>query len=345
LWELTSACNLRCRHCLAGAGERGFDELSTVEALQVADTLCELGVKAVGLIGGEILLRPDWLEIAAHLTAHGVSVGFISNGFALTEQVVRRARRVGVDEIAISLDAAQADVHDAIRGRKRSHRRACLAIQTISEMGIRFRKVITSVSRLNLDQLPAMLEWMLEHAPGFEWAINMTTCHERTRMRHQDLLDQRGYEALAAFVQHARSVAGERLQIGACHELGYYSSRYTDLGYPWLGCVAGLHMVELTSAGDIKGCLALPDSCIEGNVRSHDLARIWRDPKAFAYNRQFTLDDLRGTCRGCPKGLQCRGGCGDLTSCLTGELHHHPFCFYRSEQEQEFSQAAKTDET
>src|SRR5690606_29946956 len=63
VWEITLACDLACRHCGSRAGKARPSELSTEEALSLADQLIELGIREVTLIGGEAYLRPDWLQL------------------------------------------------------------------------------------------------------------------------------------------------------------------------------------------------------------------------------------------------------------------------------------------
>ena len=68
VWELTFACNMRCRHCGSGAGgvrNRRHGELSTERALELCDELAALGNERITLSGGELLLRRDWDQIAA----------------------------------------------------------------------------------------------------------------------------------------------------------------------------------------------------------------------------------------------------------------------------------------
>src|SRR5512136_2671169 len=113
-WEITQACNLRCIHCEASAGDTAADELSTTEALALADALAELGTRDVQLTGGEPLVRPDWPVIAERLVQRGVNVVVISNGLALGERVIARLVRLGVKGVSVSLDGDRT-VHDRIR--------------------------------------------------------------------------------------------------------------------------------------------------------------------------------------------------------------------------------------
>jgi MoaA/NifB/PqqE/SkfB family radical SAM enzyme len=53
VWEVTLACNLHCKLCGSRAGKARREELSTQEAYDLIDQLAAIGVRDVGLIGGE----------------------------------------------------------------------------------------------------------------------------------------------------------------------------------------------------------------------------------------------------------------------------------------------------
>ncbi|UCD13833.1 MAG: SPASM domain-containing protein, partial [Thermoplasmatales archaeon] len=100
----------------------------------------------------------------------------------------------------------------------------------------------------------------------------------------------------------------------------------------WKGCWAGKRVLGIQSDGGVKGCLALSDGFIEGNIRDRNIVEIWRDPKAFSYNREFKINDLGENCRSCKYGEVCKGGCSTRSDLLTGSLHNDRYCFCRIEQ-------------
>jgi len=88
-WEVTLGCNMRCIHCGSAAGARREQELSTAEALVVADDLARLGTHRLTLSGGELLMRKDWHIIARRLLDHRISTGIITNGLLVGRQLDR----------------------------------------------------------------------------------------------------------------------------------------------------------------------------------------------------------------------------------------------------------------
>ena len=61
--ELTEACNLKCIHCYAEAGEKLPKELPTEEIINLIDKIAKNGSSYILLTGGEPLLHKDFFKI------------------------------------------------------------------------------------------------------------------------------------------------------------------------------------------------------------------------------------------------------------------------------------------
>lgn len=96
VWEITWRCNLRCHHCLVRGGKAN-NELSTDQALNLADSLAQLDVGAVTLTGGEPLMRKDWPQIASRLADHKISLVLSSNGHLLRGRNLRLVVELGFE--------------------------------------------------------------------------------------------------------------------------------------------------------------------------------------------------------------------------------------------------------
>ena len=79
VWEITTACNLRCVHCEVCAGTSRVDELDTAAMLQLADDLAALGCRKAHLSGGEVLLRKDLFEIIEQAVSLGIKTNLTLN--------------------------------------------------------------------------------------------------------------------------------------------------------------------------------------------------------------------------------------------------------------------------
>ena len=68
------------------------------------DKLADLGTAMTTISGGEPLMHPDLDEIIAHLRKRGMVAGLLTNGYLLTEQLIRRLNVAGVEFLQISID-------------------------------------------------------------------------------------------------------------------------------------------------------------------------------------------------------------------------------------------------
>src|SRR5262245_1821829 len=95
VWELTLACDLKCRHCGSRAGRRRRNELSTDECLQVVRDLAALGTREIALIGGEAYLRDDWTQIIRAIREFEILCTLQTGARNLTDERIARAVDAG----------------------------------------------------------------------------------------------------------------------------------------------------------------------------------------------------------------------------------------------------------
>jgi len=116
-WNITRACNLKCKHCYYDASIPLKDELSTEQAYALIDEIADTFGDNVRVTfgGGEPLMRKDLLEIIAYGKERGLSLVLASNGTLLNEDVAARLKNAGIEEVIIAIDGMQT-THDSIRG-------------------------------------------------------------------------------------------------------------------------------------------------------------------------------------------------------------------------------------
>lgn len=153
-WEVSLACNLRCRHCLSSSGRPAPRELSTTEALEAVDQLHRAGVFQVNFGGGEPFLRPDFDTILAACHERGVVTCISTNGTLLDRSRVDYLARTGLVAIQVSLDGATREICDAIRGEG-THELATHALRLLGESSIP-ASINTVLTALNADEIPAL---------------------------------------------------------------------------------------------------------------------------------------------------------------------------------------------
>ena len=80
VWDITYACNLKCKHCYATAGKPLPNELTTEEAKRAIDNLDRAGVPIIAFSGGEPLVRPDIFELSRYAADKGITLRWLQTG-------------------------------------------------------------------------------------------------------------------------------------------------------------------------------------------------------------------------------------------------------------------------
>ena len=153
IWEVTQACDLACVHCRASAQpERHPMELSTDEGKHLIDQIAAMKVPVFVLTGGDPIKRPDLFELIAHARSAGVRVSLTPSATPLlTKEIVVRLKEAGLARLAVSMDGASPETHDAFRGMEGSFARTLDAVRWANEIGLPVQ-INTTFSRRNIER-------------------------------------------------------------------------------------------------------------------------------------------------------------------------------------------------
>lgn len=134
-----NACNLRCKYCFTnspkGEGVKKFLPLSKIQ--EIADEADELGYIEWDLQGGELLLWPDKLfDVLEAIKPERFYLYLTTNGWKMDKKMAQKLAKHHVGRISVSIDSMNPEVHDDLRGRKDSWRKAMEALKIVQEAGI-----------------------------------------------------------------------------------------------------------------------------------------------------------------------------------------------------------------
>jgi MoaA/NifB/PqqE/SkfB family radical SAM enzyme len=340
VWELTLACNLRCGHCGSRAGKARPDEMSTEECLGVVRALADLGCEVITLSGGEPTLRKDWYVIAKEIREQGMIPNMVTNGYEMDELLARQFKEAGLSNVAVSIDGPE-DIHDQIRG-KRTFKRTIESLMKLKNVGIS-TTVMTTANSLNLSRL-AEIHQLAISVGADRWRCQLGKPMGNMKTNSDLVLKPNDLLILLPTLYQLHKQGGIKVGIG--DSLGYYGPYDSQLraynwkgqAQHWGGCQAGMRAIGIEANGGIKGCLSMQafgggaDPFLEGNIRTRSLKSIWQDPSAFAYNRQFSPDDLTGYCARCRHHRVCRGGAKCVAAAATGSVSEDPYCYFKIAQ-------------
>ena len=154
-FELTSKCNLFCKHCYNRSGVNDKNDAVTYE---VWKEFCRKlvsygGVYQATISGGEPLLLGDKLwDIMDILHEDGTNFNLITNGYLFSKKILEHFLKYRFYWVQVSIDNICAEKHDAFRGVKGSWERAVRAAYMIALSGIPSR-IASTITPKDLEYL------------------------------------------------------------------------------------------------------------------------------------------------------------------------------------------------
>jgi SynChlorMet cassette radical SAM/SPASM protein ScmF len=153
---LTAACNLACRHCWIEPS--CLQEGKTTSAISgdlfaaILDQAEPLGTKGVKLTGGEPLLHPNIGDLLDMIRQRRLRLTVETNGTLCSRELAERIAACENAFAAVSLDAAKAETHDWIRGKRGSFESAVAGIGNLVAAGLKPQIIMTLMKR-NKDEM------------------------------------------------------------------------------------------------------------------------------------------------------------------------------------------------
>ncbi|MGB8478349.1 MAG: TIGR04053 family radical SAM/SPASM domain-containing protein [Acidobacteriaceae bacterium] len=341
IWEVTQACDLACVHCRASAQpDRNPLELSTDEGKHLIDQIAALKVPVFVLTGGDPIKRPDLFELIGHARAVGVRVSLTPSATPLlTREIIVRLKEAGLARLAVSMDGAGAETHDAFRGMKGSFARTLDAVRWADEIGLPVQ-INTTFSRRNIGEIDSIVA-LMEKLKITMWSVFFLVPTGRGKL--DDLLSADEFESVFAKIyslsktasfdiktteaQHYRRyilqqrVAERKLGMGSS---SVHERSVDAIGRAPRGLNDGKGFVFISHKGEVFPSGFLPLS--GGNIREQELATIYRDSPLFRGLRNTSK--LEGKCGSCEFKEIC-GGSRARAHALTGNPYaEEPCCSY-----------------
>jgi mycofactocin biosynthetic radical S-adenosylmethionine protein MftC len=297
-WELTYGCNLSCIHCLSSSGRRDPRELSTMECKAVIDELERLQVFYVNIGGGEPTIRPDFFELIEYCVAHGVGVKFSTNGSQINAAAAKRLSGNDYIDIQISLDGADRETNDAIRGEG-SWDMAIRAMDNLAAANFGQFKISVVITRHNVDQLDAF------EALAAVYGAELRLTRLRPSGRGADTWDQ--LHPTNAQQRQLYNWIVTRPNVLTGDSFFHLSALGESL--PGLNlCGAGRIVCLIDPVGDVYACpFVIHDEFRAGNVRNDGgFSKVWKASDLFLELRE---PQSAGACASCGSFDACQGGC------------------------------------
>jgi radical SAM protein with 4Fe4S-binding SPASM domain len=282
--------------------------------------------------GGEPTLRDDLVELVKHAHDVGLRPLLGTNATLITENLAKKLKDAGLRAVAVSLDGATSDTHDAFRGVSGTWRETIEGIKKCAKVGLPFQ-VAPCLTKQNLRELPRIVELARDLGAVaveiFDYVISgrgkkyldyELDADLRKRVVDQIIAmqlkdDELTYRVIALpqfWVTVEKTVPEEDVLLKFVRTCCGAGSRYACVFYE----------------GTVYPCMVLQVPA--GNVRDRSFKELWRESKIF--NELRNRDLLKGKCGKCQYRVVC-GGARCKTYEMTGDyLAEDPTCWFSEEE-------------
>ncbi len=298
--HVTHRCTRDCRHCYDKGAGLAAGELTTTEWKDVAGQCAELGARSFVFIGGDPLLRPDFVALVDHITGRldgGCRFFFNSLIDERTAAALAKAGRGRLTPLA-SIDGPR-EINDDLRGPG-SYDEVMESIATLQAVGLE-PVANTVLVRPALAGLPQLARELRAAGVG---RLHLILPHQHGGLPDDMALVPRGDELLAA----VRALVALAAQIGLT--VDNLPSWRRRLGARNDLCAAGCRDLAVDPYGNVHACVitAGDPAFVAGSVREQSVERIWRTSSSLRLLRAARARD-RAECAACPVVDACGGEC------------------------------------
>ena len=313
IFELTLRCNLKCRMCWQDRTDLSEErELTLAEAAWLFNRASAL--KTITLIGGEIFLRPDLMDLLSFLNRSRDMV-LCTNGTLISGDTLTRLNPIDrIFTFCISLDGNRL-LHDDIRGVCGTFDRAVAAIGALApsfpvtvNCVIQSRNLqwlpdlVTECVALGVKKLKLELERLYTVEKSAETAAMLGIDTEI--LPHSPEGRDRAYsvDALRSVLEECRQRAragGLYLAFDPPFLMDYPEACYYDRLRAEKRCTCSrFQTATVAPNGDLLFCVMIRKPI--GNLLQTELKELWNSETMSSLRRRIIRENMSPVCENCP---------------------------------------------
>ncbi len=326
-YEITKACDLVCLHCRACAQAKADpDEMTTADSMTFIDQLARFPEPPLLIFtGGDPLKRADLFDLIRHAGSAGIQTAITPSPTPLvTAEAIRELKEAGISRMAVSIDGADAETHDKLRGVAGSFAMTHRIMDDARAAGLPIQ-VNTTLTPDTYGQLEAIADMLEPHGIAL-WSLFLIIPVGRAseKMRLDGERYEKAFERLwdisrehsfmvktTEGMHYRRYVLQKRKESGKAEPMKM-SARGWEGGLP--GVNDGRGILFVSHAGLIHPSGFLPLTC--GMVPFNDVVDVYQNSPIF--RRLRDADSFSGKCGVCEYRHVC-GGSRARTFAVTGD--------------------------
>lgn len=291
-WEITKACNLRCKHCYTAAGQKEPEELTTQEVFSIIDLLDAVGVSDITISGGEPLLRRDLEEIMAYLFKKEIPSFLYTNGLLLSRERQHSLFEAGVRSLSLSLNGTRKETHNFVHGAD-TFDTVLKRISQLKDNGFLVQALYT-LMKMNLQEameLPSFLDEICIDS------LCVYPFYPAGRGAHHLSAFEVPGEELYQVIEEL--LTDDRIFLGGCLR-GIFGKSLVK------GSPCAKLMCLVTSEGRLRPCNFLPFQTKESLLHT-DIYTLWKSPIFERVRKWQNVVEMN--CSTCEYVKTCRSSC------------------------------------
>ena len=305
-FELTDACNLKCRYCyniwkIPGAEHTSFNSYDKAkQTLQRAFEQAD--IKNVTFTGGEPFMAKRMLELALFCRMEGKTVTMISNGTLGKEEQYKHLLKMGIRLFEFPIHSADPAVHDYITCLKGSWAKSQESIRTVMKLGGYVVPVIV-VTAMNVEYIGETLDFI--HSLGLRRIMMNRYNIGGAGVEHPEKVSATPTQLRKAFaIAERKSVElGLSITSNVCSPICLLNPQeYPHIGFGHCSDSVLRKPITIDINGNVRVCNHSP--IVAGNIYEQTLVEILYSDYVESWR-----DIVPDACVDCQWWKKCRGGC------------------------------------
>jgi SynChlorMet cassette radical SAM/SPASM protein ScmF len=312
---LTAGCNLQCRHCYMAPGLESCEQHYPALAPHLLEHIVRqgkyVGLKLLKLSGGEPLLHPRIGQILEVIRREEVPLAVATNGTLCTPALTRELARSNPLYVTVSIDGADPETHDWMRGTDGAFASATRGIRNLVTAGIP-TYIMMSVVRQNAGQMEAVVR-LAESlgALAVKFIFVRPMAHGEKMQRAGEMPSVRDVLKLGYWVENDLATR-TKIPVAYTLPMAFRSlGKMYGNGYASYGNCGILRILGVLASGYYAMCgigATIPE-LVFGHAERDALAEVWHENPVLMELREGMPSRFKGICSRCAMKGVCQGHC------------------------------------
>lgn len=299
--ELTSNCNILCKHCYGFFGECQPQNIPYNQLEPLFENLAEAGVITVEMTGGDPSTYKYISEAIEIAISSGIkSIMLLTNGIALSKELVQTLERFKENVfVQIDLHSLNDEYYDWFTGSKKNLEKVKMNIDILISKNIPVR-IVTIVTQKNVDEIESIADWAYSHGAEAYAASTVVAMGRADTKTMNKALFLSSEKSFLKFVDIYKKIDDKYPGFIRIVSEERYNSE---------ACGAVISSVSIKSNGNLKIC-----TMDTGEYFDLDLGNVFQEKFTDIYNKKqdflsvfstVKLPDALTICKDCKDNLYC----------------------------------------